>query len=65
MTLYFIGFLALRLLCLTFVVVLILRIAAGTGRHRGDGALAALERRFVAGELPEEDFRHMRDVLES
>ncbi len=65
MTLFFIGFLALRVLCAAFFVVLVLRIAAGLRKRRGDAGLAALERRFVTGGLAENDFRRMREVLES
>ncbi len=64
MTWFFLGLVLLKLLCLAFLLVLVMRIALGWRRHHGRGALAVLERRFVAGEITEEDFRHMRDVLE-
>ncbi len=65
MNLFIIGFIALRVLGLAFIILLVARIATGMhGRHRyGDGALTALERRFVKGEINEEDFRRMREVL--
>ncbi|PKL09822.1 MAG: hypothetical protein CVV51_01770 [Spirochaetae bacterium HGW-Spirochaetae-7] len=62
---FIIASMALRVLCLAFVVLLVSRIAAGFRGHGKDGALAALERRFVAGEVAEEDYRHMRDILKS
>ncbi len=64
MSMLFIGFVALRILGAAFFVVLALRIAAGF-RRRMDPGLAALERRFVTGDLEEKDYRRMREVLES
>jgi uncharacterized membrane protein len=58
-----ITYIALRILCPAFVILLVARIMTGLrGQHR-DGAMAALGRRFVAGEVSEEDYRHMRDIL--
>jgi uncharacterized membrane protein len=65
MTLYMLGFITLRLLCLGFFILLAARVAVGLRSRRRDGAMEALERRFVAGEISEEDFRAMRDVLRS
>jgi len=65
MTLYMLGFVALRLLCLAFFLLLAARIAVGLRSHRRDGAMDVLERRFVAGEITEEEFRAMREVLRS
>jgi uncharacterized membrane protein len=64
MNLFFVGCVALRLLGLAFFVVLTVRIVAGLRRNR-DGAIAALRRRFAEGEIGEEEFRKLRDALES
>ena len=64
MTLYVIGFIALRVLCLAFFVVLAIRLALAWRGRWPDPALVALERRFAAGELAEADYRAMRKVLE-
>jgi uncharacterized membrane protein len=58
------GFLLLRALGVAFIILLIARIAAGVraGQH---GALGILSRRFAEGQITEEQFRAMRDVLES
>jgi len=65
MDLFTIGFIALRMLGLVFFGLLVARMAAGLRdrRRHDDGALASLERRFVIGEINEEDFRRMREVL--
>jgi uncharacterized membrane protein len=65
MSLYFAGFILLRLLCLAFAILFVVRLAAGLRARRPDGALALLERRFAAGEIAEEEFRRMRSVLDS
>jgi uncharacterized membrane protein len=62
MTLFVIGHIALRALCIAFAVVLAALVARRV-RRRHDPAIVALERRFVAGELSEDDFRRMRDTL--
>jgi len=58
------GFILLRLLGLAFVIVLAARIVMGVrGRH--DGAREIARRRFASGEITEEQFRRIRDVLDS
>jgi uncharacterized membrane protein len=58
------GFVVLRLLGIAFLVLLIARVVTGVRSHHG-GALGIVSRRFAEGELTEEQFRRMRDVLES
>lgn len=58
------GFVVLRILAIAFVVLLIARIVAGVRSHH-NGALGIISRRFAEGELTEDQFRRMRDVLES
>ncbi len=58
------GFVLLRLLGIVFVILLIARIVAGAKSHH-HGALGILSRRFANGEITEEQFRTMRNVLES
>ncbi|MGA2765502.1 MAG: hypothetical protein ABSG17_19315 [Spirochaetia bacterium] len=58
------GFVALRILGIAFFVLLVARIAVAVrGRHYD--ALAIISRRFAEGEVTEEQFRRMREVLES
>jgi uncharacterized membrane protein len=64
MGLFFAGFVALRLMGAAFIVLLVMRIAAAV-RGRSDGALETASRRFAAGEITEEQFRRIRDVLDS
>ena len=64
MGLFVTGFIALKLLGVAFIVLLIMRIAAAV-RGRPDGALETASRRFAAGEITEEQFRRIRDVLDS
>jgi uncharacterized membrane protein len=61
---YFAGFVALKLMGAAFIVLLITRIAAAV-KGRCDGALESASRRFAAGEITEEQFRRIRDVLDS
>ena len=61
--LFIAGFVALRLMGAAFIVLLIMRIAAAV-RGRSDGALESASRRFAAGEITEEQFRRIRDVLD-
>jgi uncharacterized membrane protein len=58
------GFVLLRILGVAFIILLIARIAAGA-RGRRNGALGVLGRRYAEGQITEEQFRRMRDVLES
>ncbi|HUI72525.1 MAG TPA: hypothetical protein VL354_18540 [Spirochaetia bacterium] len=58
------GFIVLRFLVIAFFVLLAVRIVAGL-RHRHDGALEVASRRFASGEMSEEQFRRMREVLNS
>jgi uncharacterized membrane protein len=64
MGIYFAGFIVLKLIGAAFIVLLIMRIAAAV-RGRSDGALESASRRFAAGEITEEQFRRIRDVLDS
>ena len=58
------GFIALRVLGVAFLVLLVLRVAVGArGPH--SGARAIMARRFAEGEITEEQFRRMREILES
>jgi len=58
------GFFVLRLLGIAFVVLLIARIMAGA-RRRSNGVAEIAARRFASGEITEEQFRKVRDVLDS
>jgi len=58
------GFVALRILAIAFVVTLVARIATGI-RGSTDNALQTADRRFAAGEITEEELRHIREVLRS
>ena len=58
------GFAVLRLLGVAFLVLLIVRVVTGVRGHH-NGALGIISRRFAEGELTEDQFRRMRDVLES
>ncbi len=58
------GFVLLRILGITFIILLIARIVAGA-RSRHNGAFGILGRRYAEGQITEEQFRRMRDVLES
>jgi|GEM_PF-2651103 len=62
--LFIAGFVALKLMGAAFIVLLIIRLAAAV-RGRSDGALETASRRFAAGEITEEQFRRIRDVLDS
>ncbi len=58
------GIIVLRVLGIAFLVLLVARIARGTG-SRHDEALEIVGRRFASGEITEEQFRRLREVLES
>jgi uncharacterized membrane protein len=62
--LFIAGFIALKLMGAAFIVLLIVRIAAAL-RGRSDGARETASRRFAAGEITEDQFRRIRDVLDS
>jgi len=64
MALFVAGFIALKLMGAAFIVLLVIRIAASL-RGRSDGALESASRRFAAGEITEEQFRRIRDVLDA
>ena len=64
MALFVAGFIALKLMGAAFIVLLVIRIVAAV-RGRSDGALESASRRFAAGEITEEQFRRIRDVLDS
>ncbi len=63
MTLHAIGFIALRLIGFAFFVLLVVRAAAWR-RSRCNGGRAILEKRLAAGDITEEQYRRMRDVME-
>ena len=58
------GFVALRILGIAFLVLLVTRIVAGFRSHTNE-ALETASRRFASGEITEEQFRRMREVLDS
>ncbi len=58
------GFVALRMLMIAFVVLLVARIVAAV-RGRPDGAVEIAARRFAMGEITEDQFRRIRDALDS
>jgi uncharacterized membrane protein len=58
------GFVALKLMGAAFIVLLIMRLVVAV-RGRSDGALESASRRFAAGEITEDQFRRIRDVLDS
>ncbi len=58
------GFIALRVLGIVFLVLVVTRIVAGV-RSRNDGALEIASRRFASGEITEEQFHRMQEVLDS
>jgi uncharacterized membrane protein len=64
MSLFLIGAMVLRLLCLAFAVLLAVRIVAGVRSRHPCGARAILERRFVEGAINEDEYRSKRAVLE-
>jgi uncharacterized membrane protein len=58
------GFVLLRVLVIAFLVLLVTRIVGGS-RRRHDEASEVLRRRFAAGEITEEQFNRLREVLDS
>jgi len=64
MSIYFLGHLALRALGFAFAAVAGIWVFRSF-RRRNDPALAALERRLVSGDIGDEEFRRIRDILES
>ena len=57
------GFVALKLIGVTFVILLVSRVVvAFRGRH--DRASDILRGRLASGEITEDQFRHLRDVLD-
>ena len=63
MTLFLIGSIVLRFLCLAFFILLALRIGVGIRARHGSGAQAILEKKFVEGQITEAEFRQKRAVL--
>jgi uncharacterized membrane protein len=63
MTLFLIGSIALRVLCLAFFILLAVRIGAGIRARHVSGAQAILEKKFVEGQITEAEFRQKRAVL--
>lgn len=57
------GFVALRVLGIAFVVLLVTRIVAGL--KDGHNEAREIARRFASGEITEEQFRRLREVLDS
>jgi uncharacterized membrane protein len=64
MGLFMAGFIALKLIGTAFVVLLIVRLVVAA-RGSSNGALESASRRFAAGEITEDQFRRIRDVLDS
>jgi uncharacterized membrane protein len=64
MSLQQIGFIALRLLGFAFFILLAVRIGVEFKSCRSD-ELDILKKRLAEGDLTEEQFRRMRDVLGS
>jgi uncharacterized membrane protein len=64
MSLHQISFIALRLIGFAFFILLAVRIVAEVKSCRSD-ELDILKKRLAEGELTEEQFRRMRDVLDS
>ncbi len=58
------GFIALRVLGIAFLVLLVTRIVAEVRNGNGE-ALEIASRRFASGEITEEQFHRMREVLDS
>jgi uncharacterized membrane protein len=58
------GFVALRVLGVAFLVLLVTRIVAGA-RNRCDEASEVLRRRLASGEITEDQFHRLREVLDS
>jgi uncharacterized membrane protein len=58
------GFVALRIMGIAFLVLLVTRIVAGF-RHHHNEALEIAGRRFASGEITEDQFRRMREILDS
>lgn len=58
------GFVALRILGVAFIVLLVARLTAGARAH-GDRALDVVRGRLAAGEITEEQYRRLKEVLES
>ena len=58
------GFVALRVLGIAFVVLLVTRIVAGLKDGHNEAREIA-RRRFASGEITEEQFRRLREVLDS
>ncbi len=58
------GFILLRILGVAFFVLLAVRIITGL-RSRHSGAVDIASRRFASGEITEQEFRRMREVLDS
>ncbi len=58
------GFILLRILGIAFFVLLAVRIITGL-RSRHEGALEIVSRRFASGEITEEQFRRIREVLDA
>jgi len=58
------GFVVLRILGIAFLVLLMTRIVAGF-KSRNNEALEIAGRRFASGEITEDQFRRMQEVLDS
>ncbi len=61
------GFFALRILGVAFIVLLVARLVTGSRErfHHVDRASDILRGRLASGEITEEQYRSLREVLES
>ena len=64
MTLTIIGLVLLRLLCATFMVLLVIRIVVAVKGQGPQSAQAMLDRRFAEGQISAEEYRSRKVVLE-
>ncbi len=64
---FFAGLIVLKALGIAFVILLVARIAAGVKSRWGhwDRASEILRGRLAAGEITEDQYRRLREVLDS
>lgn len=63
MTLFIVGMIVLRLLCLAFFILLAVRLVVGFRARYETGALAILRQNYANGLITAEGFRQKRTVL--
>jgi uncharacterized membrane protein len=64
MSVYQIGWMAMRVLGFAFFVVCIVRFAAGARSRRGSGH-DLLRERLAKGEIDADEYRRLRDAMDS